>query len=72
MGSPHDPMGFKMADEPLEALVVHELSDGTFAVADALHEIRIVQHGFKSAAEAEKFIDDFYLARGVIRPSRLE
>jgi hypothetical protein len=35
-------MGSKMADEPLEALVVHKLSDGTFAVADALHELRMV------------------------------
>jgi hypothetical protein len=34
--------------------------------------IRIVQGGFNSADEAEKFIEDFYLARGVIRPRRPE
>jgi hypothetical protein len=43
------------------------MPDGTFAAADALP---IVQDGFHSAAEAEKFIEDFYLARGVIRPRK--
>jgi hypothetical protein len=61
-----------MANEPLEVLVVHNMPDGTFAAADALQNLRIVQDGFKSAAEAEKFIEDFYLARGVIRPSQPE
>ena len=40
----------------------------SFAVADALQGIRIVQDGFKSRAEAEKFIEDYYLARGIIAP----
>jgi hypothetical protein len=44
------------------------LPDGTFAVADALQGLRIVHDGFKSRAEAEKFIEDYYLARGVIAP----
>jgi hypothetical protein len=61
-----------MADEPLEVLVVRKMPDGTFAAADALQKLRIVQVGFKSASEAEKFIEDFYLARGIIRPRRLE
>ena len=61
-----------MADEPLEVLVVHKMPDGTFAAADALQKLRIVQDGFKSAAEAEKFIEDFYLARGIIRPRKPE
>jgi hypothetical protein len=61
-----------MADEPLEVLVVRKMPDGTFAAADALQKLRIVQAGFKSASEAEKFIEDFYLARGIIRPRRLE
>jgi hypothetical protein len=34
------------------------MPDGTFAVADALQNLRIVQDGFNSAAEAEKFIED--------------
>jgi hypothetical protein len=29
------------------------MQDGTFAAADALQKLRIVQVGFKSAAEAE-------------------
>ena len=33
-------------------------------------KLRIVQDGFKSAVEAEKFIEDFYLARGIIRPRK--
>jgi hypothetical protein len=61
-----------MADEPLEVLVVHKMPDGTFAAADALQKLRIVQDGFKNAAEAEKFIEDFYLARGIIRPRKPE
>lgn len=56
-----------MADEPLQVLVVRNMPDGTFAVAEALDELRIIQDGFKSAAEAERFIEDFYLARGIIR-----
>jgi hypothetical protein len=57
-------------DEPLEVLVVHQKPDGTFAAADALQKLRIIQDGFKTAAEAEKFIENFYLARGVIRPRK--
>jgi hypothetical protein len=49
-------------------LVVRDMPDGTFAVADALQGLRIVHDGFKSRAEAEKFIEDYYLARGVIAP----
>ena len=48
------------------------MPDGTFAAADALQKLCIVQAGFKSASEAEKFIEDFYLARGIIRPRKLE
>jgi hypothetical protein len=59
-----------MGDEPLEVLVVYKMRDGTFAAADALQKLRIVQEGFHNAAEAEKFIEDFYLARGVIRPRK--
>ena len=40
--------------------------------ADALQKLRIVQDGFRSAPEAEKFNEDFYLARGTIRPRKLE
>jgi hypothetical protein len=35
-----------------------------------MQKLRIVQGAFNNAAEAEKFIEDFYLARGVIRPSQ--
>jgi hypothetical protein len=38
-----------MADELLEVLVVHKMPDGTFAAADALQKLRIVQDGFSSA-----------------------
>ena len=54
-----------MSDRPLDMLVVRDMLDGTFAVADALQGLRIVHDGFKSRAEAEKFIEDYYLARGV-------
>jgi hypothetical protein len=57
-----------MADEPLEVLVTRKMPDGTFAVVDALQNLRIVQIGFRNADEAEKFIEDFYIARGVLRP----
>ena len=56
-----------MPDETLEVLVVREIPEGKFAAVDALQKLRVVQDGFTSAAEAEKFIEDFYLARGVIR-----
>jgi hypothetical protein len=59
-----------MTDEPLEVPVVHKMPDRTFAAADALQKLRIVKDGFNSAAEAEKFIEDIYLARGVIRPPK--
>jgi hypothetical protein len=61
-----------MGEKLLEVLVVRKMPDGTFAAADALEKLRIVQDGFKSAAEAEKFIEDFYLARGVIKPREPE
>ena len=61
-----------MTDEPLEVLVVHKMPDGTFAAADALQKLRVVQDGFESAAEAERIHEDFYLARGVIRPRKPE
>ena len=57
-----------MPDRPLDMLVVRDLPDGTFAVADALQGARIVQDGFRSRAAAEKFIEDYYLARGIIAP----
>jgi hypothetical protein len=37
-------------------------------VADVLQGARIVQDGFKSRAEAAKFIEDYYLARDIIAP----
>ena len=57
-----------MPDEPLDMLVVRDMPDGSFAVADALQGVRVVQDGFKSRAEAEKLIEDYYLARGIISP----
>jgi len=57
-----------MGDEPLVVLVTREMPDGTFAAVDALDKLRIVQADFKSADEAEKFIEDFYVERGVLRP----
>ena len=57
-----------MADESLEVLVTREMPDGTVDVVDALRNLRIVRVGFKNAEEAEKFIEDFYIARGVLRP----
>ncbi len=49
-----------MSDRPLDMLVVRDMPDSTFAVADAVQGLRIVQDGFKSRAEAEKFIEDYY------------
>jgi hypothetical protein len=57
-----------MADEPLEVLITRKLPDGTYAVVDALKNLRTVQAGFADTAAAEKFIEEFYLARGVLRP----
>jgi hypothetical protein len=57
-----------MTDEPLEVLITRKLPDGTYAVVDALKNLRTVQIGFASADAAEKFIEEFYLTRGVIRP----
>ena len=57
-----------MADEPLEVLITRKMPDGTYAVVDALRNARTVQAGFADADAAEKFIEQFYLARGVLRP----
>jgi len=57
-----------MADEPLEVLVIREMPDGTFAVVDALTRLRTVQDGFGDAKEAEKFIENYYTTRGILRP----
>ena len=57
-----------MPDKPLDMLVVRDLPDGAFAVADALQGVGIVQDGFRSRAEAEKLIEDYYLARGNTAP----
>lgn len=37
-------------------------------VIDTLKGIRDVRDGFKSKAEAQRFIEDFYLRTGVIEP----
>jgi hypothetical protein len=57
-----------MPDQPLDMLVVRDMPDGLFAVADALQGAGVVQNGLKSRAEAVKFIEDYYLACGVIEP----
>ncbi len=56
-----------MVNEPLEVLVTRKMLDGTFAVVDALRS-HAVQVGFPNADAAERFIEDFYIARGVLRP----
>jgi hypothetical protein len=53
-----------MTDEPLEVLITRKMPDGTYAVVNALKNLRPVQ----AADAAEKFIEEFYLARGVLRP----
>jgi hypothetical protein len=40
-----------MPDEPLDMLVVRDMPDGSFAVAHALKDVRVMQDGFKSRAE---------------------
>ena len=57
-----------MANEPLEVLITRQMPDGTYAVVDALRELRTIQAGFANADAAEKFIEEFYIARGVLRP----
>jgi hypothetical protein len=57
-----------MADTSLEVLITRKMPDGTYAVVDALHDLRTVQVGFANADAAQKFIEEFYLARGVLRP----
>ena len=57
-----------MADEPLEVLISRKMPDGTYAAVDALKNLHPVQTGFATAEDAEKFIEEFYLARGVLRP----
>ena len=55
-----------------ESNVLEDLASEPCPAADALQKLRIVQDGFRSAPEAEKFNEDFYLARGTIRPRKLE
>jgi hypothetical protein len=43
----HDNRPPAMADKLFEVLVVREMPYGTFAAADALQRLRIVQHGLK-------------------------
>lgn len=57
-----------MANEPLEVLITRHMPDGTYAVVDALRDLHTVQAGFANADAAEKFIEEFYIARGVLRP----
>jgi hypothetical protein len=57
-----------MANEPLEVLITRKMADGTYDVVDALHDLRTVKTGFANADAAEKFIEEFYIARGVLRP----
>jgi hypothetical protein len=57
-----------MPDTPLDMLVVREMPDGTFDVADALQGVRIVRDGFKSPAEAAKFIG---ITQGASQPPHL-
>jgi hypothetical protein len=57
-----------MANEPLEVLITRKMPDGTYDVVDALHDLHTVQTGFANADAAEKFIEEFYIARGVLRP----
>jgi hypothetical protein len=57
-----------MSDEPLEVLITRKMPDGTYAVVDALKNLRPIQAGFPNSDAAEKFIEEFYLARGVLRP----
>jgi hypothetical protein len=64
--------GLKWPMNRLRCWQSHKMPDGTFAGADAFQKLRIVQDGFKSAVEAEEFIEDFYLARGIIRPRKPE
>ena len=61
-----------MADTSLELLITRKIPDGTYAVVDALNDLRTVQGGFANADAAEKFIEEFYLARGVLRPREPE
>ena len=57
-----------MANEPLEVLITRKMPDGTYSVVDALRNLRTIQVGFANADAAEKFIEEFYIARGVLRP----
>ena len=57
-----------MPDQSLEVLITRKMPDGTYAVVDALRNLHPVQAGFANAEAAEKFIEQFYLDRGVLRP----
>ncbi len=46
-----------MSDTPLDMLVVRDMPDGTFAVADALLDLRLVQDGFPSAISEQALTD---------------
>jgi hypothetical protein len=59
-----------MSDGPLDMLVVRDMPDGTFAIADALQGVRIVQDGFKSRAEAEKVYRGLLFGRWHHRATR--
>ncbi len=43
-----------MTDEPLEVLITRKMPDGTYAVVDALRDLRTIQAGFANANAAEK------------------
>jgi hypothetical protein len=57
-----------MADELLEALVVRKCRWRIPRGRPMQRLLHFARGAFTNAAEAEKFIEDFYLARGVIRP----
>jgi hypothetical protein len=46
------------------------VEDDTFAVVDTAHQGKVVQGGFKTSADAQRFAEELYSARGLTLTNR--
>jgi hypothetical protein len=44
------------------------VQDDTFAVVDTAQHGKVVQGGFKTSGDAQRFAEELYAARGIITP----
>jgi hypothetical protein len=53
-------------------IIRYVVEDDTFAVVDTAQHGKVVQGGFKSSGDAQRFAEEMYAARSVITPTKLQ